>query len=210
MQYGYFGDLAKEYVITHLDTPQSWSNYLGSTEYGAIITNNAGGACILAAMSVIWYKVWFDLWYNKLRTLLVILSIAVGVFAVGTTFGMTDQLLPSLDAAHQTSVPSHVTIFFFQPVDRETLIALNRVPGIEDIEPLNAVEMRWKLISFAVTPIMANALGQTIFESNLDYRYNFKAALAWLVVVVIISVLASIIPARNAAQINVWESLSYE
>ncbi len=43
MQYGYFDDSAKEYVITRPDTPQSWSNYLGSTEYGAIITNNAGG-----------------------------------------------------------------------------------------------------------------------------------------------------------------------
>lgn len=43
MQYGYFDDHAKEYVITRPDTPQSWSNYLGSTEYGAIITNNAGG-----------------------------------------------------------------------------------------------------------------------------------------------------------------------
>jgi len=43
MQYGYFDDEAKEYVITRPDTPQSWSNYLGSTEYGAIITNNAGG-----------------------------------------------------------------------------------------------------------------------------------------------------------------------
>ncbi len=43
MQYGYFDDSAKEYVIVRPDTPQSWSNYLGSTEYGAIITNNAGG-----------------------------------------------------------------------------------------------------------------------------------------------------------------------
>jgi len=43
MQYGYFDDKAKEYVITRPDTPASWSNYLGSTEYGAIITNNAGG-----------------------------------------------------------------------------------------------------------------------------------------------------------------------
>jgi hypothetical protein len=43
MQYGYFDDKAKEYVITRPDTPQSWSNYLGSTDYGAIITNNAGG-----------------------------------------------------------------------------------------------------------------------------------------------------------------------
>jgi N,N'-diacetylchitobiose phosphorylase len=43
MQYGYFDDKKKEYVITQPDTPRSWSNYLGSTEYGAIITNNAGG-----------------------------------------------------------------------------------------------------------------------------------------------------------------------
>ncbi len=43
MQYGYFDDERKEYVITRPDTPRSWSNYLGSTRYGAIITNNAGG-----------------------------------------------------------------------------------------------------------------------------------------------------------------------
>ena len=43
MRYGHFDDAAKEYVITRPDTPASWSNYLGSTEYGAIITNNAGG-----------------------------------------------------------------------------------------------------------------------------------------------------------------------
>lgn len=43
MQFGYFDDERKEYVITKPDTPRSWSNYLGSTEYGAIITNNAGG-----------------------------------------------------------------------------------------------------------------------------------------------------------------------
>ena len=43
MRYGTFDDEAKEYVITRPDTPHSWSNYLGSTEYGAIITNNAGG-----------------------------------------------------------------------------------------------------------------------------------------------------------------------
>jgi cellobiose phosphorylase len=43
MQYGHFDDTAREYVITRPDTPRPWSNYLGSTEYGAIITNNAGG-----------------------------------------------------------------------------------------------------------------------------------------------------------------------
>ncbi len=43
MQFGYFDDAAREYVVTRPDTPRPWSNYLGSTDYGAIITNNAGG-----------------------------------------------------------------------------------------------------------------------------------------------------------------------
>lgn len=43
MQYGYFNEEAKEYVITRPDTPAPWANYLGSPAYGAIVSNNAGG-----------------------------------------------------------------------------------------------------------------------------------------------------------------------
>lgn len=43
MKYGYFDENKKEYVITRPDTPAPWVNYLGSPEYGAIVSNNAGG-----------------------------------------------------------------------------------------------------------------------------------------------------------------------
>ena len=43
MKYGYFDLKNKEYVITRPDTPAPWANYLGSPEYGAIVSNNAGG-----------------------------------------------------------------------------------------------------------------------------------------------------------------------
>jgi len=43
MKYGFFDDKNKEYVITKPDTPRSWTNYLGDTEFCSIITNNAGG-----------------------------------------------------------------------------------------------------------------------------------------------------------------------
>jgi cellobiose phosphorylase len=43
MNYGFFDEKNKEYVITRPDTPAPWANYLGSPEYGAIISNNAGG-----------------------------------------------------------------------------------------------------------------------------------------------------------------------
>ncbi len=43
MKYGYFDDINREYVIDRPDTPAPWVNYLGSPEYGAIISNQAGG-----------------------------------------------------------------------------------------------------------------------------------------------------------------------
>jgi len=43
MQFGYFDNARREYVITDPRTPMPWANYLGSPEYGAIVTQNAGG-----------------------------------------------------------------------------------------------------------------------------------------------------------------------
>ena len=43
MQYGYFDDRNREYVITRPDTPLPWINYLGCQAYFGIISNTAGG-----------------------------------------------------------------------------------------------------------------------------------------------------------------------
>ena len=43
MQYGYFNDSQKEYVITEPKTPYPWINYLGTEEFFSIISNTAGG-----------------------------------------------------------------------------------------------------------------------------------------------------------------------
>ena len=43
MQYGHFDLENKEYVITRPDTPAPWANYLGSPEYGAIVSNQGEG-----------------------------------------------------------------------------------------------------------------------------------------------------------------------
>lgn len=43
MQYGYFDQKAREYVITRPDTPTPWINYIGNGKYGGIVTNTGGG-----------------------------------------------------------------------------------------------------------------------------------------------------------------------
>ena len=96
-------------------------------------------------MSVIWFKVWFDLWRNKVRTILAILSIAVGVFAIGAIFGMVDQLISTMDEAHQSTFPSHINMFLFDQIDRDTAIRLKSIEGLEDIELLNSPSVQYKM-----------------------------------------------------------------
>ncbi len=43
MQYGYFDNAHREYIITRPDTPLPWINYLGCETYFGLISNTAGG-----------------------------------------------------------------------------------------------------------------------------------------------------------------------
>ena len=44
MQYGYFDDKQREYVITTPRTPLPWINYLGSEDFFTLLSNTAGGS----------------------------------------------------------------------------------------------------------------------------------------------------------------------
>ena len=96
-------------------------------------------------MGVIWYKIWFDIWHNKTRTLLTVLSIAAGVFAVGSIFGMSDMMLANMDKSHQAVLPTHINAGLSQLVDRDILLSLKDVPGVEDVEPYNSANVLYKL-----------------------------------------------------------------
>ena len=96
-------------------------------------------------MSVIWQKVWSDLWGNKIRTVLAVLSIAVGVFAVGAIFGMTDQLPAGMDTSHQAVFPSHISVYLMDRIDRDTATALKKIEGVEDVEVLDQITVRYKV-----------------------------------------------------------------
>ena len=96
-------------------------------------------------MGVIWHKIWFDIWHNKTRTVLAVLSIAAGVFAVGAIFGMSDMLITNMDASHHAVLPTHVNVYLERPIDRDTILSLRDVPGVEDVEPFNSANIVYKL-----------------------------------------------------------------
>jgi putative ABC transport system permease protein len=64
-------------------------------------------------------------------------------------------------------------------------------------------------VSCLISPSVASLLGHTMFGANLDYQYNWSAVGIWLMIVVVVSILASILPARGATRISVRDSLAY-
>ncbi len=95
--------------------------------------------------SVIWNKVWSDLWHHKVRTLLAVLSIAAGVFALGAIFGMIDQLIPNLNRVHQSIEPAHITMMLEDRIDQKLADRLENIDGVVGIEALNEVSIRYRL-----------------------------------------------------------------
>ena len=64
-------------------------------------------------------------------------------------------------------------------------------------------------LSFLLGRPLANVVGKAMFDVALDYQYNTQAVFIWLGLVIVISILASVMPARNATTISVRESLAY-
>jgi putative ABC transport system permease protein len=73
--------------------------------------------------------------------------------------------------------------------------------------------LSWLMGSILAIPMsqgLDQAIGQAVMGVPLTYSYSMPGLWLWLVVVVILSVLASSIPARNASRLTVREVLAYE
>ncbi len=95
-------------------------------------------------MRTAYRKILRDLWRNKSRTLLVILSIAVGVMAVGMITSSNRILKRQMYLAHTGSNPAHAWLYLNGSVDDGLVNSLASVPGVEQIEGFAGVGIRWK------------------------------------------------------------------
>jgi putative ABC transport system permease protein len=95
-------------------------------------------------MNTTWRKVWRDLAHSKARTLLVVLSIAVSVFALGAIFGAYSAMQDYLAESHAAWIPIHIT-FWGAPFDKAVADVVSREPGVAEVERLVDTYFRWKL-----------------------------------------------------------------
>lgn len=94
-----------------------------------------------------WKKVLSDLWSNKTRTFLVVLSIYIGVFAVGMINGSQIILARELYNAYIQTNPSHATIYVSDEdsFGDDLIQAIQDMPEVEDAEARRTVNVRVKI-----------------------------------------------------------------
>ena len=66
------------------------------------------------------------------------------------------------------------------------------------------------LAAFPISTIMANAINLSLFGSAAEFTFTPTGVIVWFVVVFLLSILASVMPARNAVRLTIREVLAYE
>jgi putative ABC transport system permease protein len=106
-------------------------------------------------------------------------------------------------------------------LERTREIGIMRAIGATDLEIIRMVIVEGLLIgtlSFVLAMILAvpftyllsSIVSNAVFETPIDVVFTPVGYLIWLGLVIILSTLASVLPARNAARLTIREVLAYE
>ncbi len=90
-----------------------------------------------------WLKVLRDLWSNKTRTVLVLLSIGVGVSAIGMVMGAQNIIDRNLPAAYAAVNPASGRIFTINSFDDKMVAAIESMAEVAQAEARRSVIVRF-------------------------------------------------------------------
>lgn len=88
-----------------------------------------------------WHKVFSDLWGNRTRSLLVIASIAVGLFAIGVITTLYIIISADMRSGYAATNPANILISASH-YDPEIVDQIRRVPGVKEAEGANFMSLR--------------------------------------------------------------------
>jgi len=66
------------------------------------------------------------------------------------------------------------------------------------------------VLAFPITAVLSDVVSLAIFNSPAEFAFTFQGFAIWLGLVIVLSVVASIIPARSASRMTIREVLAYE
>lgn len=104
-----------------------------------------------------WKKVFHDFWSNKVRSLLVILSIFIGVFSVGITISLYQILDEDLDYSYQSINPYHAQIWT-SIFSSDQLNSLKKVEGVAEIDCRRSTQVQLRTAGGEWIPLQLTIL----------------------------------------------------
>ncbi len=93
-------------------------------------------------LSSSWHKVFNDLWGNKTRTILIVLSIAVGLFAVGTIISARAILSTEMAKSFAAINPSTGTVHTLELFDEDFVRSVRAMRDVEDADARHRIDVR--------------------------------------------------------------------
>ncbi|MCB0212177.1 MAG: ABC transporter permease, partial [Anaerolineae bacterium] len=95
-------------------------------------------------MGVIRHKTWYDLWENKGRTFQVVLIIAIGAFAIGTTMGALEFISRDITTVWRGTTPPMIGMWVDPPIDDGMIESLEGLDGVEALEGRLEEGIKWR------------------------------------------------------------------
>lgn len=90
-------------------------------------------------------KVWYDLWGDKLRTLQVVLVIALGSIAIGLVIGGRNLIDEAVTISYSAAEPYHIRVNVTPPLTKSQLERVGKIEGVAQVEGLLTGGVEWRL-----------------------------------------------------------------
>lgn len=144
----------------------------------------------------------FDAMAKAFNILLIILLLVAGILAAIGGLGLTGAMgLNILERTREIGVL------------RAVGASHRSVRQVVVVEGTAVALLSWvfsALISYPVGRLLSEAVVSVAFDTRPTFQYSFAGLGVWLAVVILIGVLASLAPARDAVRLTVREVLNYE
>jgi putative ABC transport system permease protein len=153
---------------------------------------------------------------NQARTGQSTLDVAAESLDILVTFLMIMALLTALVGSIGLTGTMGMNV-----MERTREIGIMRSIGAVDGEIMRTVilegvligSLSWllgALLSFPFTALLSYIISVAIFHTPIGVHFTAVGFIIWLLVVLVLSALASVLPARNAARLTIREVLAYE
>lgn len=98
-------------------------------------------------LGVIRFKIWYDLWENRGRTMRVVAIIAIGVFAIGTVLGGKEFIQKDMNRTWLASAPATIGLDVKPAVDDKMIETMQNLQGLEQVEGWYRANIQWRRTS---------------------------------------------------------------